>query len=310
MRLQPTLTVASPTVGLKGEFRAILRNPNGSVAHDSGWNRNLIVDNGLLHSNISASFPFWCCIGSSSAAPTTADTSIGTFLAAESSHSNPMPYVDYPRPPVGPNWERYSIRKTRFEAGEGTGTVREFTYGWNNTGTNIFCRHVLPAAIPKAANQSLDIYYRYTVYPNHTPVTGTVTIDGTIYDWEASFYDYDSYNYNMFSNMDFNTAFNSNFRVYDGAKGTSTTDPTGNTANTATSYWLNGGSGYLTRRFTAGLDNCNTASNTITVLGQQTEWYMRLQVEVLDQATGTTGFTKDNTMEMVVDWRLNWARYP
>lgn len=308
LSLQPTLSVAAPTFGLKGEFRALLWNPNGTLAYDSGWNSNLITDYGL--DTIDQSFPNWCSIGSSATAPTTGDTSIGTFLAAKSSHTNPMPNTDYPRPPVAPNWERYSIRKTRFEAGEGTGTINEFTYGWVNDGTNIFCRHVLPASIPKAANQSLDIYYRYTVYPDLTPNTGTVTIDGTLYDWECSRYDYDTYNYYVLANMDFNTTFNSNFLVFDGAKGTSTTAPTGSSANSASSFVLTSGSGFRTRRYTAGLDWCNTASNTITVIATPLEQYFRVQIEVLDNATRTTGFTKDNTMEMVVDWKLTWARYP
>ena len=310
--LKPATLSVSSGFGLRGEFRAILRNSDESIVSDSGWNSNLIVDNaGWLLDQWYAWYT-WMAIGSSATAPATNNTSIGALLPLGiiSGGTNPLPYTDYPRPPVAPNYERYSVKKYRFVAGKGTGTVNEFTLGSNNLGTDIFCRHVLPAPIPKAADQSLDVYYRIYWYPDLIPRTGTVMIKGVSYDWETSFFNLVGYNYSCFAHYDHNSTFASNFRVYDGAKASPTGGtPTGNTANTGIKSYVNDGAWYRTNRFTAGLDNCNTASNTIKVITVPTYTYHNMQIQILDSATGLNGFPKDNTEEMTVDWKITWGRY-
>jgi hypothetical protein len=296
---------AASGMGLKGEFRAILRNKKEEALYDSGWNRNLILDNASWMYD-SVSWYNWCCIGDSGAPVSTIQTSIQSFLGAQSSGTNPMPYVDYPRPPVAPLYERYSIRKWRFGAGVGTGTVREFTLGNSNTGTDAFCRHVLPAPIPKDVDQSLDIFYRFTIYPDLTPRSGSVLIDGINYPWETSFYSLQTYNYGVFNRQDFNMTFSSNWRVYDGVKaGPTDSAPTGSYAQNAVFSFVGEGSWYRTRRFYMGLDDCNTASNLITVATVPLQTYHKVQVEF-----GGGGIPKDNTKEAYLDWTLEWYRYP
>lgn len=307
---KPVPLLAGPHLGLKGEFRAILRNKKGEPLYDSGWNRNLIVDNAGFNYD-SGNWYQWCSIGSDGTAPSVGDVAIGSFLASESSNSNPMPYIDYPRPPVAPFYERYSIRVWRFDAGEGTGTVREFTLGTQNNGTDIFCRHVLPAAIPKDVDQSLDIYYRITIYPDLTSRNGQVTIDGVLYDWETSLFDLDLYNTNLFARQDFSMTFNTYFQVFDGAAaGPLDAAPSGNQASGASMSFVTQGAWYRTQRFYMGLDQCNTATNMIRVFRGQLQTAHRVQIEISDNATGLLGLPKDNTKEAYIDWKLTWGRYP
>jgi hypothetical protein len=297
-------------MGLKGEFRAILRDKKGNALYDSGWNRNLITNNASWMYD-SVNWYSWCTIGSDGTAPDVTNTSIGVFLASQVSSTNPMPSPDYPRPPVAPLYERYSIKKWRFDAGQGTGTIREFTLGSTNDGLNAFCRHVLPAPIPKDVDQSLDIFYRFTIYPDLTPRTGTVTIDGVLYDWETSFFDLDTFNYGIFARQDFNMTFSSNWRVYDGAKaGPLDSTPSGNSSGSAIFSFVGEGPWYRTRRFYMNLDYCNTATNQIKVATVPLQTYHKVQVQILDNATGTSGIPKDNTKEAYLDWTLWWSRYP
>lgn len=309
---KPANLQVSAHLGVKGEVRAMLWNPDGSLAHDSGWNRNLILDNFGTHADEwSPTWHTWCCIGSDGSAPATGQTSIGAFLAGTSSSVNPMPYADYPRPPVAPNYERYSIARWRFNAGEGTGTVREFTLGLLNTGGNACVRHVFPAEIPKAADQTLDVFYRITWYPDLTPRTGQVTVNGVLYDWESSFFNVDNYNTGLFTRVGISMTFNSYFKVYDGAKaGLLDNAPSGNTANSAIRSFVSQAAWERTERFTAGLDWCNTASGQIKVITVQLYTSHELQIEVLDNATGLSGIPKDNTEELTVDIKITWGRYP
>lgn len=311
---KPAMMEVSSGVGLKGEFRAMLYNADGSLAHDSGWNSNIIVDNAAYLYDSWYDWYVWCTIGSSAVAPTTTDTSIGAFLAAQSSSTNPLQYTAYPRPPTGPDYGTYSVKKWRFEAGAGTGNVNEFTLGEQNNGTNIFCRHVLPATIPKAADQSLDIYYRIWVYLDLTPRTGTVTIKGVSYDWESSFYNYTGNpNSNLFAHYDLNSTFNSNFRAWPTGvtKGTPSADPTPNVyALNASKAFLSQGAWYRVNRLTVELDWMVTSNKTIQLITATDYQGHKLQIEFLDTATRTTGFPKDETEEMTIDWRTTWARWP
>jgi len=307
---KPAQFKGSSSFGMRGEVRGVLWNADGSLAQDTGWNSNLILDNmATLMDESNPSWYSWCTIGSSTLAPAITQTSIQSFLASQGSGSNPMPYVDYPRPPTAPNWERYSIRKWRFDAGEGTGNVNEFTLGTTTGGANACVRHVFPATIPKGATQVLDVFYRFYLYPDLVPRTGTVMINGVSYDWETSFYKLDIYNFSLFTYMGFNST-SSQFKVYDGVKGGPTTNPTGNVAQSATLSFVSQGSWTRTMRYTAALDECNTASGRISVITTALQTYHRPQIEVLDTATRTQGFPKDNTEEMTVDWTLTWGRYP
>jgi hypothetical protein len=302
---------AHQSIGMRGEFRAELWNADGSLAYASDWADNTIVDEGLTISYMFV--PTWyghCCVGSDNTAPTTADTSIGTLLGESNDRTNPLAFSGYPRPPVAPNYERYSVAKYRFDPGVGTGTIREFTLGNEPTGNTIWCRHVLPAEIPKAADQTLDVFYRITVYPNLTPTTGQVTIDGVLYDWEASFYNCAAIPATLFAPTDFDT-LGDNFRVYDGAKaGVTDSAPSGNTADGEDTHNIIAtGSGYVHRKFEIGLDHCNTATNEITVITSPLRQELWIQLEVLQNADGVSGIPKDNTKEMSIDWRLNFGRY-
>lgn len=300
---------------LRGEFKAILYNADGSIAEETDWNSNIIVDNGLIIYGTTAWYT-WCTIGSNSTGPATSNTTIGSQLGSSvSGGSNPMPFIDYPRPPVAPDWERYSILKWRFDAGNGTGLVNEFTVGAANGGTNIFCRHVLPSTITKGADQALDIFYRFYVYIDSTAQTGSVTVDGINYDWEFKPVARNNYNYTLFAQADLITSFAPIAYDDSGVGGTDTSVPTGDSVshNTPESVITTGsGSGYKDIEIKMGLDQFVTATDEIRYIVFYNSSRHVFQLTLTATSGGDVGgpLPKDETEILTFTTKLAWGRYP
>jgi hypothetical protein len=305
-------------MGLRGEFKAILYNSDGSIAQETPWSSNLITDNGLdiYDKGTPSAWYLYCSIGSGSTPPSVSDTTIETHLATSSVDSNPLPYGDYPRPPVAPDWERWSMRKWRFTNGLGTGTVREFTIGYANNGTDIFCRHVLPTPIVKNDNQTLDIFYKFYIYITSTPTTGSFLFDGVNYDWESKPINRDAYNYSLFSRVGLLTSYTPRFYPSTSASGTDTTEPTstgsvshsspefGSSYTATGNYWKE-----LTQTF--GLNQANTSDRTIRWITHRNTTYHYFQTGIVatDGPNVGLGFPKDETEILTLVTRISWGRY-
>jgi len=319
------MLINGPKIGLRAEFKAVLLE-DGKVVEETDWNSNMITDLCLtaIHS--------WSCqqrcfIGSGTTPPATTDTSIETLLPGSNINGadvgTPIQPAVTPIPAVAPDWGHWSMKKFRFEAGNGTGSVNEFILGTASagiyksiSGSNAMHRHVLPATINKAANQVLDVYFKYWSYPDIIPTTGTVTIQGINYDTETSYYALDSNNRgSMFVNIGQSLVFGSYFKCWDGAPaGLTGAGPTGNYADGGydTSRGLiNSGLGFGDWKVWSGLDVMNTASGIITVLGCQTTIGYRIQTSfaATDGPNIGGGFPKTNTDIINATWRYNYGRY-
>lgn len=300
---------AGVKMGIKGEFKCILWNEDGSKALETDWSSNLITNNGLT---IFGTEPWYirCYLGDDATAPAVTDTSLGNIISgASDSYSNAYSDADYPRPPVGPDWERWSGKRYRFNAGNGTGTVREICIAENVN--NIFCRHVLPVAIPKAANQALDVFYKFTVYIDSTPTTGQITLDGVTYDWEFKPVRRTTFNYSIFARQ----GLDDRLYVYDdnNISGTDTTLPTGGeelTAEVSMSV-VGSGQGYRDYQYTLGIGQLVTTAEEIRYIVFYNATYHRFQLSF----TATNGsdiggpLPKTAVDVLILTVRLAWDRY-
>ena len=142
-----TLTLDSPKIGIGGEFRAVLRNPDESIAYDSGWGDNLITNLGLtMFSSLDGLVPFsYCYIGNSTAAPAVGQTTMPSLLASVA----PSTQTPTNSTNVGtPNYERFATKTWRFGAGVGTGTIQDMGVGATSTSVGgLFARHLLTVPI-------------------------------------------------------------------------------------------------------------------------------------------------------------------
>lgn len=223
--LVPMITVPAATV--KGEVRAILRDENLKVVRDTGWAPNIVTDTGMVNfGKVAAGNGSWynyTHIGSSGTAPAVTDSTLGGWLA----YSNVSLPFTYGPTPSAPNYEYSSIIGRRFNAGVGTGTVREI--GLSNATTNQYMaiRTLLGTPIVKAADQVLDAYHRLTVYPNLNDITGQTTIEGQLYDYTLRPWRLPDTGYEAHRIFSFSTN-NNNHRAHGGTivGGTTLADPT------------------------------------------------------------------------------------
>ena len=311
-----TITLDSPKFGIGGEFRAVLRNPDESIAYDSGWGDNLITDLGLtLYSELTTGFPFsFCYIGNSATAAAVGQTAMPSFLAAISgSTQTPSQSTN-----VGaPNYERYATRTWRFGAGVGTNTIQDMGVGsTSNSVAGLFARHLLTVPIVKAANQSLDVSYRFTVWPSLIESElNSVLIGGVNYTCKTSLYDLTYSNTNIFSEIGTLFASSGYFTVYNGVKATPTgaapSGTTGTVGGSRTQTNLVGAQMDITNFY--GLNIANTANNilrTATFRLSNGSFYAQTEFTAEDGPGIGEGIPKDLEHELTLRWRLNWGRRP
>ena len=313
------INIEAPSFGMSGEFKFTLYDQdeggNLTVVDERDWSDNVIVDNGLITPTTSSSWHTHFTLGSDGTAATTSDTSIGSFLGNSATTQGPTIDVNA----GAPNYEFNETITTRFIVGIETGTIREVVVGENNTGTNIFCRHVISPEITKAANQVLDVSYRLTLWPNLIDINSTATIEGIGYTTITRGLEYAKAFGSVFTQWGPDTWYVL-WYVYDGDLGLITDNvPQGN-QSTTTVYgeWGGGGSlvagvsGYRDMWVKYGLNDGNLVAGIRTAMCG-TKWSRKFQTQF--NADGTGGSTlddpipKDETKELTINYRQTWTRH-
>lgn len=171
-----------PAFRLKGEIRAILRDENLNQVYDSGWAPNILTETGRRNLGEPAlgtgSWFNYIHIGENGTAPTISDNSLLQWLGYSS-----VALTQTWQAGGAPDYWMSDVSGKRFNVGVATGTIREV--GLSNSSNNQYMsiRTLLPAPIVKGADQALDVYHRFTMYPPTADVTGQVTIEGALYDY-------------------------------------------------------------------------------------------------------------------------------
>lgn len=310
--------VGSHSIGLAGEFRAVLYNSDGSIAQDTGWNSNQIQNRGLLSLGDTQPFQWWSrtWIGSSSGGlPPITQNAIdpGTLLSVNADGPS---YVEGPTPSAANGYARSRIMTRRYDAGVGTGTVRQMGLCDDNSAQSLFSVHVLPVPVVKAANQVLDVSYRMTMYPSLTNnvVTGVV-IGGVTYTCTSSFYNL-LYNgsLNVFNEARVNSGIPAYYNAYPGAAaGLEDSTPSGTAAT-------NGGFGNSYNYLTGSMDWAtyyylnygNTDTGFVkTSISRMLPAAFRVQTEfaATDGPNIGEGIPKDLRYELYLYRRFSWGRY-
>jgi len=307
--------IIAPHSRFSGEVKLVLMDLNGRVLQDTGWSPNLITNTGLTNMG----FIGWaqnCNIGSSAAAPAFTDTALASWLAEAQS------YPESSVVPTAPNWELITTQKARFNAGVGTGTIREIGFNLvsaypDNTGMNI--RALASPEVTKSADQVLDVYHRMTRWPDLVDRTGVVSIEGVDYNYIVRASQLDSGS-PLPTQNDFVTAYaaiaiqNSLYDVQTYTDNISTVDsePSAPISNgwCTNGLSLGGASGYQDYTILFNLDNANGNIRSFRVLEYghglaDRGWQVRL-----GKVSDDSPLVKDNTKELEIDFRVTWARYP
>lgn len=293
--------------GLRGEFKCILYNADGSIAQETDWEDNLITNNGLIKFGNDYYSGAWYSnvyVGTGTTPPAFTDISLEAQIGSQGNGSD----EGNSGTAIPPDYERWGLRRWRLAAGNGTGTITEMGVG--NGASDLFSRIVLGTPIVKAADQILDIYYKFWMYPDRTDYTGQVVIKGVTYDWSCKAVNLDISG-GTFSEPTISTFYHPSVHPETATDGDDTNPVSGGAVNhpsVARSYIANG-SGYRTVYFSITLDQWLTATKIIKYISISCFFGFRLKFTAVDGGNPGGGVPKDETELLELTINVIWDRY-
>ena len=146
---------------------------------------NVITNAGLdwigsTQSNVTS---YSCIVGTGTAVPAVTDTALGTVLASTDTQFGPIAQGNN----ASPGNYAWSAKTWRFPAGAAAGNISEVGVAFKSypaAAPYLWSRQLIldgagsPTTITVLANEYLDVTYELRLYPNLTPVTGTLTLTG------------------------------------------------------------------------------------------------------------------------------------
>lgn len=175
-----TLVIGGPRVEMEGHFTLSAVSSRGRrVLADFD---NLLLDAGLERIGTGSAITH-VQVGTGSTAPAVSQTALVAFAASTNNQTASVDsYV------AGPPVYHQCIKSFRFAAGVATGTFSEIGVGWASSGS-LFSRALIldgggsPTTITVLSDETLDVDYRFRVYPSTSDVTGTLTLSGIGYTY-------------------------------------------------------------------------------------------------------------------------------
>jgi hypothetical protein len=178
--------IFAPEYRASGHFRFTARSARYKGERYLGETKNLILDQGLLRliggGGISSGY---VQLGTGITAPANGQTSLVTYVSSISNFQSQVDsYV------VGPPPYTQTVREYRGTVGGNTGTFYEVGLGWASVGSLLSRALILdgggsPNPITVLSDEQLSVYYTFRWYPPTTDATGTITVNGSNYDWTA-----------------------------------------------------------------------------------------------------------------------------
>ena len=161
---------------MTGEYRMEVRRADGSLKHDTGWFKNLILNEGLNRLGTGEAGT-GCAVGTGTSAPAATQTALQARSAWTTTNQSNV----YSAQPTAPYFLTHA-RTYRFALGALNGNYSEVGVGW--TQDNMFSRALIvdgggnPSPITVLADEQLDVTYRLRLYFPTTDWGGTYTIGG------------------------------------------------------------------------------------------------------------------------------------
>ena len=173
---------------MSGRFKLTVRNGDGSLKLESGWSDNVITNVGLNRA-ITANAIWGAGVGSGTAPELPTDTALGALIG-KSDEAGPgdSRSTAVVGSAVSPYYSKI-IAVNRFPQGRATGNISEV--GMYSRDDEILWSRTLvkdtegaPVTITVLADEILDVTYECRVYPQETPIIGTVTLGGVSHTYK------------------------------------------------------------------------------------------------------------------------------
>lgn len=300
---------------LSGEYNLVITSQDGT-SQETGWIKNLILDQGLERIGQSASVVPYCQIGTGTTVPVVTQTALVAFTAGVSGTGTSVTNSG------SPLYNSVHTFTYAFAQGAVVGNMAEVGVGWASSGANLFSRALItdisgnPTTLTLTSIDQLTVYYRLTVAPSMTDVSGTLSLGGSDYQYTGRLAYAGSHHgsTSLFLSGDLYTISTSGYQSYvypsSSTLGAVTATPTGS----GTGYFYNNGLGPgtvslapyglgtkyrdTTQLFPIGVGNVGGIGAIMQSIGDNA-WY---------QYAFTPAIPKDNTKTLSMTYRVSWDR--
>ena len=328
----PELTVSTPGIGLRGEFKFTMRDLMGRVVMETDWEPNLITDRGLdmyswYYQDVTLGIQprnlmYSCDLGDGVTPVSPSDTQLANKTGYASANWLSSPDTGYYA--GAPNYEKGYEVDYRSPAGVATGWIREI--GCHPASDiNLFTRSLVSVPFEKGVDHILDVSYRVWGYPEPNDHIGTVTLDGEVFDTIVRWASVGQATAagNVASWCRPFTSLSGYYGAGDctlAQFGDWTTSPSV-TYGAPNAYWgyrytnygyqdaYTPGQHYMLQTYVASIDRIAYPEGT----GNMTyayfpAWMYRVKTFFSSQVDGA-GVPKDNTNELILHYKQTWGRY-
>lgn len=305
-------------IGMAGEFRVVVKRVDGSTKIDTGYQKNLILNQGLdfFGGGNGSNMMSYCVIGSGNSQPVYTQNKLDIAVAGASGTDYSTKY-DYNAATDGNLYKTNRVRKYSF-SGLNNVNISELGLAstYSNATTYFLCTRALikdsqgnPTTITVLSGEILEIYYKLWSVYDVTDKTGTLNLLDGVGNRVA-------YNYVVrpmkVGNIDFRSfigslpASNGTQTLYSG----NNTNITGEPSNALYSDYVNGSlSNYVTGSYKI-IFNLNigisTANGSIRTYGLTNMGFWQIR---FGSIANDSPITKTNTQTLSIPVEVSWARY-
>ena len=180
------IVVAGPPVCLASRYKVERRCARtGKLRFTTGWSNNALLTAGRNAMGTTNGWFNYCHLGTDATAPAAGQTGLLGFVAG----TNNVEETSFGANGSAP-WYGWRRRRFRFLPGEaGPANLNEVGIGWGASGATLAFRSLLvditgtQVTVSPLADEYVDVVAEIRNYPSLTDATGTVTLDGVVYDY-------------------------------------------------------------------------------------------------------------------------------
>lgn len=317
-------------IRIGGQYRVVL-NEGTDREVDTGWMKNMVLDSGLdmLGAPAGLNPMGFGSVGTGATAVNASQTSLVTHLASKAG------WVIVSQSNVGsPTYAGTGVVSCTFAQGAVVGNITELGLGRVTGGSQLFSRCLIldgsgvPTALTVGTIDQLTLYYKITITPVITDITGSLTVSGTSYTFTARLANATSFcatlitawlNGGACGNMGNMNLSNQNCNAYPSTTtiGAITSTPSG----TAVQMGGTGSSASLVTAYVAGNFYNDVKLIVAPANGNATGGIKGFLIGFGAGTTLGTGaadmpfqyvlnnpIPKDNTKTLTIGWRFSWSR--
>lgn len=298
-------------VGLTGHFALNIYNPE--TGEHRQYEFDNIITNGGMDRLGSASGSIgsvinYVQVGTGSTAPAVTNSSLANYLVGTSRSLNYS--VSYGG---SPTFHTEGIFTWQFDQGVAAGNLSEIGVGWALNGS-LFSRALIldgngnPTTITVTSIEFLTVTYKLRMYPPTTDVTGTITLDGSNYNYIVRASEAGGSSWYSHGQGGYGSGPVSNLVAYTGDIGSVTYRPSGSSSsfNSASVAAYSSGSYKRTFIYGANINNANLTGGIRSIAFSfsnssgfpQMQWQCQFDPKI----------PKDNTKTLSLTFEVSWAR--